>query len=121
MGLAVQHASIAAWTDEAHVVDNRVKYREKFDAVVPLLQEVMPVEKPDAGFYLWAGVPGGDDESFARELFRRTHVSVVPGSYLAREAHGGNPGAGFVRMALVPDLSECVEAAGRIRDYIVEL
>jgi N-succinyldiaminopimelate aminotransferase len=121
MSPAVQHASIAAWQDESHVRDNRARYREKFDSVVPRLRSQMQVERPDAGFYLWAGVPGGDDEAFARELFRRTHVTVLPGQYLARDAHGTHPGRGFVRMALVPDLSECVEAAGRIRDYIAEL
>jgi N-succinyldiaminopimelate aminotransferase len=114
MSLAVQHASIAAWKDEAHVEDNRRQYREKFDALVPMLQPVLRTSRPEAGFYLWAGVPGGDDERFARELFAATHVTVLPGQYLARDAHGTNPGRGYVRMALVPSLSDCVEAARRI-------
>ena len=117
MSLAVQHASIAAWNDERHVEDNRRQYREKFDALVPMLRSVMDVEKPDAGFYLWARVPGGDDERFARELFVATHVTVLPGQYLARDAHGANPGRGYVRMALVPPLSDCVEAAKRIGEF----
>ena len=126
MSLAVQHASIAAWADEAHVRANRVKYREKFAAVVPLLQPVMDVRRPDAGFYLWAGVvPSGngrgagtgDDERFAKELFAATHVTVLPGQYLARAAHGVNPGHGYVRIALVPDTTECVEAAERIAAF----
>lgn len=117
MSPAVQHASIAAWRDEAHVLDNRVKYREKFQAVVPLLQPVLNVDWPDAGFYLWAGVPGGDDEMFARELFRQTYITVLPGQYLARDTRGGNPGRGHVRIALVPDGRTCVDAAGRIARF----
>jgi N-succinyldiaminopimelate aminotransferase len=114
MSLVVQHASIAAWSDELHVVENRRQYREKFEALVPMLQPVMHAPKPDAGFYLWARVPGGDDERFARNLFAETNVTVLPGRYLARDAHGTNPGRGYVRMALVPELSDCIEAASRI-------
>jgi N-succinyldiaminopimelate aminotransferase len=114
MSLAVQHASAAAWKDEAHVEDNRRQYRQKFEALVPMLKPVMHAPKPDAGFYLWARVPGGDDETFAKELFAATHVTVLPGQYLARDAHGTNPGRGYVRMALVPSLADCVEAARRI-------
>ena len=114
MSLAVQHASMAAWDDEAHVTENRRLYRQKFDALVPMLQGVMHAPRPEAGFYLWARVPGGDDEAFAKGLFAATHVTVLPGQYLARDAHGTNPGRGYVRMALVPELSNCVEAAQRI-------
>jgi len=114
MSLVVQHASMAAWNDEAHVGENRRLYRQKFDALVPMLEAVIGAPRPEAGFYLWARVPGGDDEAFARDLFAVTHVTVLPGQYLAREAHGTNPGRGYVRMALVPELSECVEAARRI-------
>jgi len=117
MSLPVQHASIAAWGDESHVRDNRAQYRAKFDAVVPMLEPVLDVRRPDAGFYLWAGVPGGDDEAFTRELFARTHVTVLPGRYLARDAHGENPGAGYVRIALVPGIEDCVEAARRIVEF----
>jgi N-succinyldiaminopimelate aminotransferase len=114
MSLAVQHASVAAWNDESHVADNRRRYREKFDALVPMFRPVMHAPRPDAGFYLWARVPGGDDEAFARELFASTHVTVLPGQYLARDAHGTNPGRGYVRLALVPELSDCIEAAHRM-------
>lgn len=117
MSLAVQHASIAAWSDEAHVRDNRDRYRAKFAAVVPMLEPVLETRQPEAGFYLWAGVPGGDDPAFARDLFAATHVSVLPGRYLAREAHGANPGRGYVRIALVPGLDDCVEAARRIVEF----
>lgn len=125
MSLSVQHASIAAWSDETHVRENRTKYREKFATVVPMLDPVMLVRPPDAGFYLWAGVPPGpdhggapgDDVAFARTLFAATHVTVVPGQYLAREAHGMNPGRGYVRMALVPEIGDCVEAARRIVEF----
>ena len=117
MSLAVQHASMAAWNDEAHVAENRRQYREKFATLVPMLQPVMHAPRPDAGFYLWVRVPGGDDEAFARDLFAATHVTVLPGQYLARDAHGINPGRGYVRMALVPELSQCIEAAKRILEF----
>jgi N-succinyldiaminopimelate aminotransferase len=120
MSLPVQHASIAAWGDESHVRDNRAQYRAKFDAVVPLLEDVLDIRRPDASFYLWAGVPDGDDEAFTRGLFERGHVTVLPGRYLARDAHGENPGAGYVRIALVPGIEDCVEAARRVVDYCVE-
>jgi len=114
MSLTVQYASMAAWDDEAHVAENRRLYRQKFDALVPMLQRVIHAPRPEAGFYLWARVPGGDDETFAKDLFAATHVTVLPGQYLARDAHGLNPGRGYVRMALVPDLADCIEAAQRI-------
>ncbi|HUR35764.1 MAG TPA: succinyldiaminopimelate transaminase [Vicinamibacterales bacterium] len=117
MSLTTQHASIAAWTDDQHVEDNRARYRAKFDAVVPILAPVMQALRPDAGFYLWARVPGHDDEAFARNLFASTHVTVLPGQYLARDAHGINPGRGYVRIALVPDLSDCTDAAHRIAAF----
>jgi N-succinyldiaminopimelate aminotransferase len=114
----VQAASIAAWDDEAHVVANREQYRLKFAAVTPLLEAVMDVRLPDAGFYLWAAVPGGDDVAFARDLLAQYNVTVLPGSYLAREAQGFNPGAGRIRMALVAETAECLEAAQRIVAFI---
>ena len=117
MSLPVQHASTAAWSDEQHVEDNRSKYRAKFDAVVPLLAPALDTARPEAGFYLWARVPGGDDERFTRELFAATHVTVLPGQYLARDAHGINPGRGYVRIALVPELADCVDAAERIAAF----
>ncbi len=114
----IQVASIAAWNDEAHVVANRQMYREKFAAVTPMLAEVLDVRLPDAGFYLWAAVPGGNDEAFARDLFAQYNVTVLPGSYLARRAGGNNPGTGRVRMALVAETAECVEAAGHIVAFV---
>ena len=118
MSLVVQAAAMAAWNDEAHVADNRRQYREKFDALVPMLQPVMHAPKPEGGFYLWARLGHGarayDEEAFARDLFKETHVTVLPGRYLARDAHGVNPGCGYVRMALVAGVSDCIEAARRI-------
>jgi len=114
----VQAASIAAWDDETHVVANREQYRQKFAAVTPLLEAVMDVRLPDAGFYLWAAVPGGDDVAFARDLLAQYNVTVLPGSYLARDAQGFNPGAGRIRMALVAETAECLEAAQRIVAFI---
>ena len=121
MSPVVQAASIAAWGDEQHVVDNRTLYRKKFAQVTPLLAGVMEVALPDAGFYLWAKVPdalGLTDTEFARALLAQYNVTVLPGSYLAREAQGSNPGAQRVRMALVADTEECVEAALRIVQFI---
>jgi N-succinyldiaminopimelate aminotransferase len=112
-----QAASVAAWRDEQHVVENRKLYKQKFDEVLKILQPVMDVQRPDAGFYLWPKTPMPDQE-FARELFRRYNLTVLPGSYLSREAHGINPGENRVRMALVASLDECVEAANRIRTFI---
>lgn len=117
MSESVQHASLAAWRDEAHVVENRARYRAAFDVVLAELSPVMRVYQPDAGFYVWAEVPGGDDMAFARNLFAATHVTVLPGQFLAREAHGEQPGRGLVRMALVAGLDECHEAARRIAGF----
>jgi len=121
MNPAVQAASAAAWRDEEHVRDNRRQYREKFAAVMPLLKDVLTFDAPDAAFYLWAKIPGGDDAVFARELYRQQHVTVLPGSFLAREAKGVNPGRGFIRIALVDGLEPCVEAAGRIAEFAKEV
>ena len=117
MSLVVQQASIAAWNDEAQVIDNRRLYREKFAQVTPVLARVLDVALPDAGFYLWAAVPGGDDIRYALELLAQYNVNVLPGSLLARTAHGINPGAGRIRLALVADPAECLEAAHRIADF----
>jgi N-succinyldiaminopimelate aminotransferase len=121
MSPVVQSASIAAWADEVHVVENRALYKDKFAQVTPLLAAVMDVALPDAGFYLWAGVPAafnGDDEAFSRDLFAAYNVVVLPGSYLARDFKASNPGAGRVRMALVAQTAECIEAAQRIVQFI---
>ncbi|MEW6133458.1 MAG: succinyldiaminopimelate transaminase [Pseudomonadota bacterium] len=120
MSPMVQAASAVAWADEAHVVENRRLYAEKFAAVQPVLNGVMRAPMPDAAFYLWAEVPGGDDTAFARELYARKHVTVLPGSFLAREAKGQNPGRGMVRIALVDSLQQCQDAAQRIVDFIKE-
>jgi N-succinyldiaminopimelate aminotransferase len=117
MSPAVQHASIAAWNDETHVEDNRRLYAEKFAAVMPILKQVLDFEAPDASFYLWARVPGGEDTAFARGLFERQHVTVLPGSFLAREASGANPGLGYVRIALVEPLDACIAGARRIVEF----
>ena len=123
MSPPVQAASIAAWGDEAHVQENRVKYREKFTLVTPMLKKVMDVELPDAGFYLWADVrrTGLTDTEFARRLYVDYNVTVLPGSYLAREAHGINPGQNRIRMALVAEVDEGVEAAQRIVQFCTAL
>jgi N-succinyldiaminopimelate aminotransferase len=124
MGPAVQAASAVAWGDEAHVADNRRLYRDKFDAVTPLLADCLEVARPDAGFYLWARVDrrtGLSDTEFARRLLAEYNVTVLPGRFLAREAGGVNPGAGFVRIALVAESAECLEAAGRIVQFCQNL
>jgi N-succinyldiaminopimelate aminotransferase len=131
MSPLVQRASIAAWGDEAHVQANRDLYRAKFAQVTPLLADVLDVRLPDAGFYLWAAVPGGtgasngagkgNDIGFAMQLLAQYNVTVLPGSLLARDAHGHNPGAGRIRMALVAPTDECLEAARRIRAFTLSL
>ena len=121
MSPVVQTASILAWGDEQHVVDNRAQYRAKFAEVTPILAQVLDVQLPDASFYLWARVPdalGLSDTEFARELLALYNVTVLPGSYLARDVNGMNPGAQRIRMALVADTAECAEAARRIAEFV---
>jgi N-succinyldiaminopimelate aminotransferase len=115
MSPAVQAASIAAWNDEAHVIENRRLYTEKFKLVTPMLKGILDVEMPDAAFYLWARTSMPDTEAAIR-LYRDFNVTVLPGSFLAREAHGVNPGKHFIRLALVAGVEECVEAAERIKN-----
>ncbi len=127
MGKAVQAASIAAWNDEAHVVANRELYRAKFAQVTPVVAGVLDVALPDAGFYLWADlsrrVPGADDVAFALALLAQYNVAVLPGSLLARtsldrDGQGFNPGAGRIRLALVAEVQDCLEAARRIQTFV---
>ena len=117
----VQAASKALWQDEVHVRENRQMYREKFARVTPVLAQVLDVQLPDAGFYLWAGLPPGwqnRDDLFAQQLLAQYNVTVLPGSYLAREFQGVNPGAGRIRMALVAQTEECLQAAQRIVQFL---
>ena len=120
MSPIVQMASIAAWNDEAHVIENRRLYAQKFQTVTPLLINTFEVEMPDAAFYLWAKIKdnGVSDTDFALKLYRDLNITGLPGSLLARQAHGINPGAGFIRLALVASVDECVEAANRIQQFI---
>ncbi len=117
MPFHVQKASIAAWSDETHVLKNRRLYREKFSRVLDILTDVLEVEMPDAGFYLWPKTPFSD-ESFTQQLFATQNVTVLPGSYLARNTPSGNPGNHRVRIALVASIDECVEGAHRIKNFI---
>ena len=118
MPIPTQRASIAAWSDDEHVRVNRALYRRKFDRVLPVLRPVIDVQRPAGGFYLWLDV-GGDDAAFTAGLFAAQNITVVPGSYLARATAEGNPGAGYVRISLVAPEEQCVQAAGRIRDFII--
>ncbi len=120
MAPPVQTASIAAWNDEAHVLDNRNQYRAKFAACTPMISAVLDTAMPDAGFYLWAKTPIADGE-FARGLLEHYNVVVLPGSFLARETGGVNPGRNFIRIALVASLEECLEAAARIQQFARQL
>ena len=119
MSLTVQAASIAAWSDEAHVIENRRLYREKFAAAQPVLASVLEAPMPEAAFYLWVKTPG-DDQIFARELYREKAVTVLPGSFLSRPVNGIDPAAGFIRLALVSEPELGLEAAQRIRDFVKE-
>jgi len=125
MPVPTQLASVDAWQDELHVVENREAYRQKFDAVLAILDGVLDVKKPDASFYLWAKTSitkaPMKGEIFAQKLFAAQKVTVLPGSYLAREANGVNPGEDYVRMALVAPLAECIEAAERIKKFVQTL
>ncbi len=118
MAIPTQKASIAAWSEDTHVAANRTLYRRKFDRVLPMLQPVVDVRRPAGGFYLWLPV-NGSDEAFTADLFAAQNITVVPGSYLARATPAGNPGAGYVRISLVAPEAECVQAAGRIKDFIL--
>lgn len=117
MSEPIQMASIAAWEDEQHVIENREQYRQKFDAVLEILKPIMNVEKPEAGFYLWPDI-GTDDEIFTRDIYAQQNLKVVPGSYLARSVDGVNPGSQRIRMALVASMEECIEAANRIAEFV---
>lgn len=117
MAVPTQLASITAWADDAHAARNRRLYQEKFDRVLPILASCLEVEKPEGAFYLWPDV-GGDDERFVRDLYASQAVTLLPGSYLGRSGPAGNPGAGRVRISLVPPLEQCIEAAERIREFL---
>jgi N-succinyldiaminopimelate aminotransferase len=116
MSPPVQAASEAAWGDEIHVAANRALYREKFAAALPVIQRPLETAMPEGGFYLWIGTPI-DDAAFARSLYQKYNVSVLPGSYLAREAHGINPGRQHIRVALVAPPDECLEGVRRIAEF----
>jgi N-succinyldiaminopimelate aminotransferase len=118
--LPTQQASIQAWRDEAHVIENRKLYRAKFDAFIGILKDVCEIEKPAASFYIWLNTKISDTV-FAQQLFAQQNVTVLPGSYLSREAHGMNPGANHVRIALVAPLAECIDAANRIKQFLSTL
>ena len=117
MPVPTQLASIAAWQDEDYAARNRHVYQEKFERVLPILASCLEVAKPDGAFYLWPDVRG-DDERFVRDLYASEAVTVLPGSYLARAGSDGNPGAGRVRISLVPPVEQCVAAARRIREFV---
>jgi N-succinyldiaminopimelate aminotransferase len=119
MPLQVQHASALCWDEETHVLENRKLYREKFSRVLGILENVLDIQQPQAGFYLWPKTVV-DDETFARELYRQKNVTVLPGSFLSREVNGHNPGKQRIRMALVASVEECVEAANRIREFVLQ-
>ena len=117
MPLPTQLASTAAWSDDRHVSANRRSTSRSSQRVLPMLEPVLPLVRPDGAFYLWAAIDG-DDARFARALYQRTNLTVLPGSFMAREAHGENPGRGRVRISLVPELAQCIEAAERLRHFL---
>ncbi|MDC1467005.1 succinyldiaminopimelate transaminase [Litorivicinus sp.] len=118
MSMAVQAASQLAWRDEEHVCANRVLYAEKFKEANVVLGDILDVRDPGAGFYLWIKTPTACD-IFSRDLYEKTGVTVLPGQYLGREINGLNPGAGFVRIALVAEPKIFREALERIRAFVM--
>ena len=119
MPVPTQLASIAAWNDDAHAAANRMLYREKYARVLPILQPVLDVVEPDGAFYLWPDIHG-DDEAFTRDLYAAQNLTILPGSYLARNTRAGNPGRQRVRISLVAPVEECVTAAQRIRTFLAK-
>ena len=119
MPVPTQLASIAAWNDDAHAAANRMLYREKYARVLPILQPVLDVVEPDGAFYLWPDIHG-DDEAFTRDLYATQNLTILPGSYLARNTRAGNPGRQRVRISLVAPVEECVTAAQRIRTFLAK-
>jgi N-succinyldiaminopimelate aminotransferase len=117
MPLPTQHASIKAWQDEQHVVENRRLYRKKFSAFIAILADTCKIQKPPAGFYVWLTTPIADTD-FAQQLFAQENITVLPGSFLSREFDGINPGVNHVRIALVAPLDDCIEAAHRIKNFL---
>ncbi len=117
MAVPTQIASAAAWDEDVHAAQNRKLYQDKFARVLPILAPVLDVKRPDGAFYLWPDV-GGDDEQFVRDLFAEQNLTLLPGSYLAREANGDNPGRGRVRVSLTANVDQCVLAAERIRAFV---
>jgi N-succinyldiaminopimelate aminotransferase len=120
MSLPTQYASISAWQDERHVIENRRLYREKFVEFVKILEAVCEIQKPPASFYIWLKTSMSDTD-FAQQLFAQENVTVLPGSFLSREFNGSNPAANHVRIALVAPLTECIEAANRIKQFVSRL
>ncbi len=114
-----QAISTAAWDDDEHVVHNRAVYRDKFTAVIDILEPVIKLNQPAAGFYLWPETPINEEE-FSRQLFLNENVVTLPGTYLARDTIDGNPGKNRIRIALVAEQQECVEAAERIRGFVTK-
>jgi N-succinyldiaminopimelate aminotransferase len=119
MPVPTQLASIAAWNDDAHAAANRMLYREKYARVLPILEPVLDVVEPDGAFYLWPDIHG-DDEAFTRDLYATQNLTILPGSYLARDTRAGNPGRQRVRISLVAPVEECVTAAQRIRTFLTK-
>jgi N-succinyldiaminopimelate aminotransferase len=120
MSLPVQIASTAAWKDETHTIENRTLYREKFLAVTDILRGCMTFPEPQASFYLWAETPI-DDRQFAKQLYSQQNVTLLPGQFLSRPTPTANPGLNRVRIALVAEIAECIEAAHRIKQFIISI
>jgi N-succinyldiaminopimelate aminotransferase len=120
MSLPVQIASTAAWKDETHTIENRTLYREKFLAVTDILRGCMTFPEPQASFYLWAETPI-DDQQFAKQLYSQQNVTLLPGQFLSRPTPNANPGLNRVRIALVAEIAECIEAAHRIKEFIISI
>ncbi|MEM9871948.1 MAG: aminotransferase class I/II-fold pyridoxal phosphate-dependent enzyme [Pseudomonadota bacterium] len=112
----LQHAAAAVWADEAHVVENRAQYHQKYDMADAILGHVQGYLAPEAGFFLW--LPVDDGEAAALDLWQQTGVRVLPGAYLAREIDGLNPGHTYIRVALVAPMADTKRGLEAVRDVI---
>jgi len=114
--MPLQRVAEKVWTDEAHVIENRALYAEKYALADDILGHLPGYQSPEAGFFLW--LPVEDGEKAALKLWKETGVRVLPGAYLSREVGGNNPGQGYIRVAMVAPKDEMAQGLNRLRDCL---